>query len=276
MPKRKIIIIDEAKCNGCGACIPNCPEGALQMIDGKARLVSDISCDGLGACIGHCAQGAISIEERQAVPYDETTVMERIIGQGPNVIRAHLRHLREHNQQTYLSEALAVLQARGIPVPATGEGEAACSPQGCPGARIMDFRSGEKVGPREVAQGSSELRQWPVQLMLVPVTAPYLNNADILIAADCVPFAYSGFHGVLLKGKTLLVACPKLDEIEVYRTKLAQILQANTVKSIVYAHMEVPCCFGLIELIRDAIKASGKDIPFREFTISIKGELQNG
>lgn len=204
MAKRKIIKIDEEKCNGCGLCIPNCHEGALQIIDGKARLVSDLFCDGLGACIGHCPQGAITIEEREAEPYEEKKVVKRVV-----------------------------------------------SDPGCPG---------------------SKLKTWPVQLKLVPAFALFLNDADILIAADCVPFAYVDFHEDLLKGKVLLVGCPKLDDLQYYKEKILQIVKNNDIKSITYAHMEVPCCFGLLPIIKEAIASSGKEIPFNDVTISIKGE----
>jgi len=222
MAKRKIVHIDEARCNGCGDCIPNCPEGALKVIDGKARLVNDVFCDGLGACLGHCPQGAISIEERDAAAFDE----EKAAG------HKNVGHLH--------------------------------GPSGCPGSRVIKIESG---------RSSSELRQWPIQIHLVPVQAPYLNNADILIAADCVPFAYPDFHRDLLRGKVLLVGCPKLDDVESYKEKIAQILKANTVKSITCAHMGVPCCFGLIGAIEDAIAASGKKVSFKDVTVSMQGEL---
>ncbi|MFA6130439.1 MAG: 4Fe-4S binding protein [Candidatus Omnitrophota bacterium] len=209
MTKRKIITIDQEKCNGCALCIPNCPEGAIQIIGHKAHLISDLFCDGLGACLGHCPQGAISIEQREAVAYDENKVMANIVKQGPNVIKAHL---------------------------------------------------------------DSELSQWPVQLRLVPAHAPYFQGAHILIAADCVPFTYANFHQDLLKDKILLVGCPKLDDISLYRDKLEQILAGNDIKSVTYAHMEVPCCFGLFPVIEEAITASGKLIPFKDVTISIKGK----
>ncbi len=191
MTKRKIIKIDETKCNGCGLCVPNCAEGALRIINGKARLVSEVSCDGLGACLGHCPQGAISIEDRET-------------SSGP------------------------------------GSG--------------------------------SRLRQWPVQIRLVPSNAPYLKDADVLIAADCVPFAYANFHEDLLKGKVLLIGCPKLDDAAYYREKITEILKENAIRSITYAHMEVPCCFGLIGAIKEAISVSGKKIPFKEIVIGIQGE----
>lgn len=274
MAKRKIIKIDENKCNGCGLCIPNCPEGALQIIDQKARLISDLFCDGLGACLGHCPQGAISIEEREAEEYDEKRVVENIVKQGPNVIKAHLRHLKEHNELGYLREALDYLEEKGIPKPIIEEGREALMQGGCPGSRIIDFRKKEGA-PEEakiVSRVESQLRQWPIQIMLVPPYAPYLKDADILIAADCVPFAYANFHEDLLKGKTLLVGCPKLDDIGVYKDKLTRIFKENEVKSITYAHMEVPCCFGLVNIIQSAIEASGKGVPFKEIIIGLSGE----
>ncbi len=208
MAKRQIIAIDEKRCNGCSLCIPNCPEGAIQIIDNKARLLSELFCDGLGACLGHCPQGAISIEEREAQEYSETRAMENII----------------------------------------------------------------KQGRRTTAPVASKLRQWPVQLMLVPAHAPYLQDADLLIAADCVAFAYAGFHEDLLKGRILLVGCPKLDDTEIYEEKIGQILKNNDIKSLTYAHMEVACCFGLVGIIQSAIQESGKNVPFKEIIISITGE----
>ncbi len=278
MTKRKIIKIDEEKCNGCGLCIPNCPEGALQMIDKKARLISDLFCDGLGACIGHCPEGAITIEEREAEAYDEKKVMENIVKQGKNVIKAHLEHLKGHGENKYLKEATDFLKAKSIEIPKLGGAPLAGHkhPHGaleCPGSKVMEFGQKEtsaKAGP--ISKGVSELRQWPVQIMLVPPLAPYLNNADLLIAADCVPFAYADFHHDLLKGKILLVGCPKLDDVEFYKEKITQILKDNNIKSITCAHMEVPCCFGLVSVVKSAISASGKNISAKEVTISIKGE----
>lgn len=268
MLKRKVIKIEQEKCNGCGLCIPNCPEGAIQIIDGKARLISDLFCDGLGACIGHCPQGAITIEEREAKEYDERKVMANIVKQGKNVVRAHLAHLKEHNQNEYLKQAKDFLREKRIEIPLEEE---VC---GCPGLKIMDFSKKEEVSKdkKTHSEARSQLGNWPVQIKLVPATAPYLNNADLLIAADCVPFAYADFHQDLLKDKVLLVGCPKLDDTEIYQEKINQILKNNQIKSITYAHMEVPCCFGLVNIIKSAISASGKDIPFEEITISIKGE----
>jgi len=279
MAKRKIINIDEEKCNGCELCIPNCPEGALQIIEGKARLISDLFCDGLGACIGYCPEGAITIEEREAQEYDEKKVMENIVKQGKNVIKAHLEHLKQHNQSEYLKQAIDFLKERNIEIHLEQEHlpgkHKHMSPfPECPGSKIMDFREREEVaeGKKAVSKGISRLRQWPVQIILVPPSAPYLKDADLLIAADCVPFAYADFHDDLLKGKILLVGCPKFDDVEFYKERITQILKNNNIKSITCAYMEVPCCFGLVSIVKSAISASGKDIPFKEVTISIKGE----
>ena len=269
MPVRQIITIDEGKCTGCGECIPNCPEGALQIIDGKARLVSDLFCDGLGACIGHCPEGAITIEEREAEPYDERQVMANVVKQGPNVIRAHLEHLREHGATDYLQEALDVLREQGIDVPAA---EAPVpQPSGCPGARVMEFEA--TGGGRPVGRAVSQLRQWPVQIALVPPMAPYLRGADLVIAADCVPFAYGSFHEDFLKGKAVLVGCPKLDDVAAYREKLAAVFEQAGLRSVEVVYMEVPCCFGLVHVVEQALADAGKDIPLTLTKIGIQGEI---
>ena len=282
--RRKIIKIDLEKCNGCGLCIPNCPEGALQIIDGKARLVSDLFCDGLGACIGHCPEGAISVEEREAGEYDERRVMGNIVPQGKNVIKAHLDHLKEHGQGDLMEEAIEFLKESEIDIPAPfgeasgalrdGPDKARAVFTGCPGAKIMDLtRKGEATAEEKpVPTGVSRLRQWPVLIMLVPPHAPFLKGADLLIAADCVPFAYADFHEELLKGRVVLVGCPKFDDVELYREKFEQIFRSSDVKSVTVAHMEVPCCFGMVRLVHDALEASGREIPFRTVEIGINGE----
>ncbi|PIQ87085.1 MAG: 4Fe-4S ferredoxin [Candidatus Omnitrophica bacterium CG11_big_fil_rev_8_21_14_0_20_43_6] len=272
MAKRKIITIDEQKCNGCALCIPNCPEGAIQIIDQKARLISDLFCDGLGACIGHCPQGAITIEEREAQSYDEKRVMANIVRQGPNVIKAHLKHLQEHQELVYLKQAMDFLKKKNINITLDAACHYVSGGSGCPGSKMMDFR--KKVPPTATGKVNvdSALAQWPVQLHLVPAHAPYFEDADLLIAADCVPFAYANFHQDLLAGKILLVGCPKLDDVSLYADKLKQIFADNNIKSITYAHMEVPCCFGLLAVIKEAISNSGKKIPFEDITITIKGE----
>jgi ferredoxin len=303
MAKRKIIKIDDDRCNGCGQCIPNCPEGALQIIDGKARLVSDLFCDGLGACIGHCPQGAILIEEREAETYDEKKVMENIVKQGKNTIIAHIQHLKEHNDFAHLKEAMDHLVTKGIKIrPGDLTETMASGPCGCPGSKVSQRIADNKqksAGParlheeqhqaggpdtekrlpdclnndfRQAGLTPSRLGTWPVQLKLVPAFAPFLNGADILIAADCVPFAYADFHEDLLKGKVLLVGCPKLDDASYYKEKISQIIMNNDIKSITHAHMEVPCCFGFLNIIKEAIAQSGKNIPFSDVTINIKGD----
>jgi ferredoxin len=267
--KRKIIRIDEAKCNGCGQCIPNSPEGAIKVIDGKARLVSDLFCDGLGACLGHCPQGAIETEEREAQPYDERKVIEVIASQGANTIAEHLDHLKSHGQDEFYRQATDYLREKGIPVPrAAQEKRQAC---GCPGAKVRSMTRERRVDAA-FTPPQSELTHWPVQLNLVPPSAPFLRNAELLIAADCVPCAYPGFHSELLRGKVLLVGCPKFDDLEHYREKLTQILRQNDLRSVTYAHMEVPCCLGLLPLIKEAIAASGKKVPFRDVMITVSGE----
>ncbi len=274
--RRKIIKIDAEKCTGCGECIPNCPEGALQIIDGEARLVSDLFCDGLGACIGHCPEGAITIEEREAEPYDERKVMENIVPQGPNTIRAHLNHLKEHGASDYYEEAREFLKKHNIALPENGPAGDKL-PCGCPGARVMDFpEKSAPAGDEDAApagRGPSRLEAWPVQIKLVPPTAPYLRNAEVVISADCVPFAYPDFHEDFLKGKALLIGCPKLDDADFYEKKLATIFQQNDVGSVTVVHMEVPCCFGLVMLVKAAIRASGKAVPFADVTVGVKGGI---
>ena len=278
MSKRKIIKIDDKKCNGCGLCIPDCPEGALQMIDGKARLVSDLFCDGLGACIGRCPEGAITIEEREAEKYDEIKVMENIVKQGKNVIKAHLEHLKEHNDHEHLKQAIDFLNEKKVEAPLEAARKRAHSAGGraCPGSRVIDFAKEETSGKKAAALGAvSQLRQWPVQIMLLPQSAPYFKDADLLIAADCVPFAYADFHTDLLKGKVLLVGCPKLDDAEFYKNKITQILKDNDIRSVTCAHMEVPCCFGLVSIVQSALSDSGKNIPFNKINIGVKGNKKS-
>ncbi|MBM3332208.1 4Fe-4S dicluster domain-containing protein [candidate division WOR-3 bacterium] len=269
--KRKIIRIDEEKCTGCGQCIPNCPEGALQVIDGKARLISDLFCDGLGACVGNCPEGAMEVTEREAEPYDEARVMENIVKAGPNTIAAHLHHLKEHGATAYYNEAVACLEKKGIPMPREKK-NLAC---GCPGSAVRDL-SPEPAKAATAAPGaarSSRLRNWPIQLMLVPVSAPYLRNADLLLSADCVGSSHPNFHDELLKDRVLIIACPKLDDTDHYLEKLTELFRENEPKSVMVAHMTVPCCFGLVQIVQQAIAASGKPIPFAQVTIGLDGKV---
>ncbi len=274
--KRNIITIDEAKCNGCGLCVPDCPEGALQIIDGKARLVSDLFCDGLGACIGTCPEGALLVETREAEPYDERKVMAKVVKQGPGVIRAHLNHLSEHGEMKFLREAVEFLEEKNIPMP-DYEPAPAVEVCGCPGSAAMDMRGRCHEGHGDSGDGprvESELRQWPVQLKLLNPNAPYFNRADLLLAADCVPFAYGDFHRDFLSGKIVIMFCPKLDPyVEEYVDKLSAILSLHEIRSITVARMEVPCCGGVHVILQRAMQKAGKDIPVVEFVISARGDL---
>ncbi len=272
--KRSIITIDEEKCNGCGLCVPDCPEGALQVIDGKVRLVSDLFCDGLGACLKTCPEGALFVEEREAEPYSERRVMENVAKHGPNVIKAHLHHLREHGEMNYLREAVEYLQEKKIPVPEhekTAE-PAAC---GCPGSAARDMRDRPAGAAAESgARVGSSLRQWPVQLKLLNPSAPYFDNANLLLAADCVPFAYGDFHRDLLAGRIVIMFCPKLDPyIEEYIDKMAAIVAQHHIQSITVARMEVPCCGGMNVVLERAMQKAGKQIPVGEIVIGIKGNI---
>ncbi len=281
--KRKIIHIDERLCNGCGQCIPNCPEGALQLIDGKARLVSDLFCDGLGACIGECPLGAIRIEEREAEPYDERRVMENVIAQGEGVIRAHLVHLKEHGEGQYLEQALSVLEDKGLHeiaaterVVSSGSRRAGCGAGGCPGARVEEL-SGEMLREEGVTAPErlpAELRQWPVQLHLLPSSAPYLRDADVLLAADCSAYAHGDFHREFLRGKRLAIACPKLDgSQDIYLDKLKAMIDFSAIRSLTVLTMEVPCCRGLLQLARQAAAETERTIPIEWIEIGIQGEV---
>jgi Fe-S-cluster-containing hydrogenase component 2 len=234
---RKIVRIDEEKCTGCGLCVPACAEGALQIVNGKARLVSERYCDGLGACLGECPYGAITIEERPADEFDKEATQQHLAETEP-----------AHNEL----------------------------PCGCPSATVTQFEAHEAVTAvtREAASPPSTLRHWPIQLTLVPPTAPFLQGADLVLAADCVPFAYAGFHQDFLRNHSLLVACPKLDDFPAHLVKLTSILRQSDVKSLTVVHMEVPCCSGLTHMAQQALKLSGKDIPFREVTIGIKGDIK--
>ncbi len=280
MTKRKIINIIAEKCNGCGLCIPNCPEGAIQIIDGKARIISDLFCDGLGACIGHCPEGAIITEEREAEPYDERMVMENIVEQGENTILAHLKHLKSHGETEFLKVAQAVLKEKGIENPLEktykeeggkmeGHGEG-----GCPGSRVMDFTGGNLSAAEEDGKRSSQLRQWPVQLHLVPPQAAYFQGKDVILAADCVAYAMADFHKDHLKGKSLAIACPKLDaEQDVYSDKITALIEEAKINTLTVMTMEVPCCTGFLMLAKNAAEKATRKMPIKSIIVSLKGEV---
>ncbi len=228
---RKIITIDQEKCNGCGACAAACHEGAIGMVDGKAKLLREDYCDGLGDCLPACPTGAISFEEREAPAYDEAAVL-----------------------------AVKAVKERAM----------AC---GCPGTTVKQFgREKGTAMPDTSAPVSSQLSQWPVQIKLVPVNAPYFQGADLLIAADCTAYAYGDFHNRFIQGRITLVGCPKLDQVD-YSEKLTAILQNNDIKSVTVTRMEVPCCGGLEHAVKEALRASGKLIPWRVVTISTDGRI---
>ena len=269
--KRKIITIDEEKCNGCGLCIPNCPEEAIQLIDGKARLVSDLFCDGLGACIGHCPEGAISIEEREATPYDEKKVMENIIKHGENTIKAHLLHLKEHDAHEYLRVALDFLKVRGIPVKIDDEHEVYHHEGACPGSKTIDFTQSDEL---HLNKGSSQLGHWPIQLHLMSPLATHYHGKDVIIVADCVAYAVGDFHERFLKGKALAIACPKLDNgRDIYIEKLQALIDQTNINTITVITMEVPCCSGLLILAKEALERAKRYVPIKHVEVSLKGEV---
>ncbi len=277
--KRKIIQIDEEKCNGCGICIPNCHEGAMQLIDGKARLISDLFCDGLGACIGHCPEGAIEIIEREAEPYDERKVMEAMIPKGRNTILAHLDHLRDHNETEFLQQAINYLQENNImmtPEKTENHSHGEC---GCPGSAARDFRTEPVVETGHAPSlqpipPASELRQWPVQLHLLNPQASYFKNADVVLAADCAAFAMGNFHDRFLKGKSIAIACPKLDSNkESYIQKLSSMIVDTKINSLTVVMMEVPCCGGLLQMAQTARTNAGRNIPIKQAIVSLQGEV---
>ena len=277
--KRDIIVIDEEKCTGCGVCIPSCKEGALQIIDGKARLISDLYCDGLGACVGHCPFDAMKIEQREAEAYDERKVMlENIIPAGENTIKAHLQHLMDHNGVKWYEEAVDVLEEMGIENPIRKEKpekiEVKHQGSGCPGSKAMAFEKEESKESIGVGDTRSQLRQWPVQLHLLSPHAPYFENADLLLAADCVAFAMGNFHSGYLKNKTLAIACPKLDSSqESYIEKLVAMIDESKINTITCMIMEVPCCSSLLRLAKEAVNRANRNVPIKAITVGLQGEI---
>ncbi len=249
--RRKIVHIDEEKCDGCGLCVPTCAEGAIQIVGGKARLVSETYCDGLGACLGHCPQDAIHIQEREAEEFDEQAAHQ------------HVERLKAADEQ------------------------AAGPPHGCPGGEVQRLRnelpiagqpatvrrqSCPSAGGGEVSAASG-LSNWPVQLHLVPPLAPFLRDADLLLVADCVPVAYADFHRGFLQGNPVVIGCPKLDDSRAYVDKLAAIITEASIRSLTVVHMEVPCCTGLVRIAEAAVARSGRNVRVQEETLSIRGEL---
>ncbi len=232
---REIVRIDEERCDGCGDCVPSCHEGAIEIVDGKARLSSDRLCDGLGDCLGHCPQGAIEIVRREAADYDE------------ELVAAHL--------------------AATAPKPAAPP---AAAMGGCPGSRQL--RIDRPARSASAARSApSELSHWPIQITLLPPTAPALRGARLLVAADCVPFAYADFHAKLLRGRTVMVGCPKLDDLEAYTDKLTEVIRLNDLKEILVARMEVPCCMGILQAVLAARQRAGVDVEVRDVIVGVQG-----
>lgn len=265
---RDVITIDEEKCNGCGKCVSGCPEGALQLIDGKARLVNELFCDGLGACIGDCPLDAITVEKREAEAYDEFKTMENIVKGGENVIKAHLKHLKDHGQKEYYEQAISYLEQRDMFIPLLEE-KTQCN---CPSTMAKKIERTE--GGCENIDMSPRLTNWPIQLSLMNADAAYFENADLLISADCVPFSYPKFNQKFLKDKILVMFCPKLDKtIDTYVEKLTHIFKTKNIKSITIVHMEVPCCSGVEIVVKRALEKAQKVITIKDYTISISGEI---
>ncbi len=296
--KRTIIKIDEDLCNGCGLCVEGCHEGALQMIDGKARMISDLYCDGLGACIPECPTGAITLEEREAEPYDEIRVLERILPKGESTVLAHLNHLIDHNQTEFVEQGVKYLKKNAPHIDLsklktnmnTKEmndremiKEAVASAGlaqggGCPGSRMMNFgnqgNGDTDTNPAPSGSQPSELRQWPVQMHLVNPQAPYFQKADVLLAADCVAFSMGDFHSKHLKGKGLAIACPKLDHgKDQYLEKLVAMIDEARINTLTVMVMEVPCCSGLLQLAKKAADKAGRKVPVKAITVSLQGSI---
>jgi ferredoxin len=271
--KRQIIQIDEQKCTGCELCIPGCPEGAIQMIDGKARLISDLFCDGLGACIGHCPEGAITIEEREAEPYDEAKVMDNIIRQGDNTIKAHIKHLKNHNQTDLLNQALKILEERNINFSVDEQPESEPF-QGCPGSRTLNFRQNPPLASYQQSGQPSALTHWPIQMHLISPTAPHYQNADVVLAADCVAFSMGDFHNTYLKDKKLAIACPKLDDGQkMYLEKLKILINEAKINTLTVIIMQVPCCGGLLHLAQTAAEQASHKVPIKMVKVGLDGNV---
>lgn len=285
--KRDIIKIDDELCTGCGECVPNCHEGALQIIDGKVRLISELMCDGLGACLGHCPEGAITIEKREAQPYDEVTVMKEMVKKGKNVIIAHLKHLKDHNEMEYLRQGVSFLSENEKKLDFTSkeivravhndtdkkkEEPDFC---GCPGAQAMSFEPKTKEQDESAPVNvRSELRQWPVQMHLINPSESYFRNADLVFAADCVAYALGDFHQKYLKDKSLVIACPKLDSnVEIYIEKLQRLIDEAKINTITIMMMEVPCCRGLQQMVKTAAEKAKRKVPVKSVIVGIQGNI---
>lgn len=303
--KRDIITIDRDLCNGCGLCVTGCHEGALQMIDGKAVLISELMCDGLGACIGDCPVGAITIEHREAEAYDEVLTISKMVGNGKNTVIAHLKHLKDYNEKEYLRQGVEWLLANQDKLEfkvedvlhavhdhkktdACGCGDNTPQPKpqvhhhhtggGCPGSAARAFGGGGAAATiansSNMISGKSELTHWPVQLHLINPNSGHFKGSNLLLAADCVAFSMGNFHSDYLNGKTLAIACPKLDSNkDVYVEKITALIDSAQVDTITVMKMEVPCCGGLMQLAKMAMDRAQRKVPVKLVTVGIQGEV---
>ena len=292
--QREIVKIDDEKCNGCGNCIPNCHEGALQVIDGKAVLISDLMCDGLGACLGHCPEGALTIEKREAEAYDEVKVMTEMVQKGKNVVIAHLKHLKDHNEKEFLNQGLNYLSTNQSILSFDSQevidiieeknkkqynmnGDLHIAHNhgggGCPGSRTMAFGSATSV-QENIGIQSSQLTHWPIQLHLIQPVASHFHKSDLLIAADCTAFSFGNFHSDYLKNRKLVIACPKLDSNkDIYIEKITRLIDEAQVNTITTVIMEVPCCGGLLQMVQMAAQQAKRKVPIKAITLGIQGQL---
>ncbi|GAB6100104.1 4Fe-4S binding protein [Halanaerocella petrolearia] len=261
MAKREIVKIDEDKCNGCGECITGCHEGALQIVDGVAKLVNEEFCDGFGDCIGECPTGALTIEEREAKEFDIEATKDHVKElRGEEAVEEMMKAQEEHADEEDTT---------------TGHNHShAGHTGGCPGSRMRMMNKTNTESTEDEVEVESQLEQWPVQIHLVPPTAPYFKNADLLVTADCVPAAYGNYHQKMLKGRAVAMGCPKLDDAQAYVDKLAAIIKENDLNSITVARMEVPCCGGLVRIAEQAIQTAGSDLDLEVETVGINGKLK--
>lgn len=248
MPVRKIIEIDEAKCNGCGNCVPACAEGAIEIIDGKAKVVKDMYCDGLGACLGHCPEDALKIVEREAEPFDEEAAMEYV-----------------RQKEAAQEKSQPGNKPGGCP------GAALSNLGGCPGSGLASFKAEPKTSGSN-KETTSSLGHWPVKIRLMPVDAPVLNGADLIIAADCAAVAHPDFHRAFVPGAVVLIGCPKFDADADYPNRFAELFASSNPASVTVVRMEVPCCGGLPYAVQNGLSASGSDVPYREVIVGRSGE----
>lgn len=287
---RDIIKIDEEKCNGCGICIPNCAEGALQIIDGKARLISDLFCDGLGACIGYCPEDAISVERRKAEPYDEYRVMkEKIVPAGKNTIIAHIKHMQDHEEHEYLkiafdyirdnlpaeevAEIAKAVQRVEIDIP-IGSCDGDCTTEESGVEESIAEAGTKEVFQKQTAPAPAHFKQWPIQLHLISPSSSFLKNADLVVAADCSAYFYGNFYQDFIKNKALAIACPKLDSnLDSYVDKLALMIDGANLNTITVLRMEVPCCGGLLRIVQGAAARASRKVPIKVVTMSSNGKI---